>query len=529
MSKRAWYRSLYWRIGAGFVLFLALIAAVQAGALVWLTSRVQYGPPSPSATRVVADELSIALTENPKLDLAEFFKQHYEERIPMVAVMRDGRVVSSNGVAPPEDLLAEARARVSAGAGRGFGGGPPRFRGGGPGGGAPRGGGQGDAGGGGAFGPPEGGDPGSGGRGGPGGPGGPGGLAFGGGRRGGLMARGGPWSPIVVNGQLVGDIVANPQSTWQQFGPTLLVVGFALVALGTTSAALLIFGPVRSRLQSLETAARRVGAGDLTARAREDGGDEVAELATAFNQMTGDLSARAEQLAAADRQRRMLFADVSHELMTPLTAMRGYLETLAMSGITIDAPTRSRYLSIIGDETQRMEHIVGDLLELARLEGARESPEKNDKQDVTLEDLFGRVMARHERDAEQNQIELTTLIEPGAEIVQGDPMRLEQALQNLAANALRHTPPGGRVELRAEAHEQHVVIKVRDTGTGIAPEHLPHVFDRFYKVDPSRSGEKPGSGLGLSIVKAIIERHGGTVSVTSEPHQSTEFTIRLPL
>jgi signal transduction histidine kinase len=319
--------------------------------------------------------------------------------------------------------------------------------------------------------------------------------------------------------------VANPKSAWQQLGPTLLVVGFALVALGTTSAALLIFGPVRGRLHSLENAARQVGAGDLTARAREDGGDEVAELAHAFNQMTADLGARAQQLTAADRQRRMLFADVSHELMTPLTAMRGYLETLGMSGITIDDTTRARYLSIIGDETHRMEHIVGDLLELARLEGARDSI---DKQDVTLEDLFGRVMARHERDASQNQVLLTTTIEPGAEIVQGDPMRLEQALQNLAANALRHTPPGGRVELRADAHDQHIVIKVRDTGTGIAPEHLPHVFDRFYKVDPSRSGDKPGSGLGLSIVKAIVERHGGTVSVASQPQQGTEFTIRLP-
>jgi two-component system sensor histidine kinase BaeS len=298
------------------------------------------------------------------------------------------------------------------------------------------------------------------------------------------------------------------------------------VLLGTTSAALLIFGPVRGRLHSLENAARQVGGGDLTARAREDGGDEVAELARAFNQMTSDLGARAQQLAASDRQRRMLFADVSHELMTPLTAMRGYLETLGMSGITIDQATRARYLSIIGDETHRMEHIVGDLLELARLEGARDSI---DKQDVPLEDLFGRVMARHERDASQNQVSLTTTIEPGAEIVQGDPMRLEQALQNLAANALRHTPPGGRVELRAEAHDQHIVIKVRDTGTGIAPEHLPYVFDRFYKVDPSRSGDKPGSGLGLSIVKAIVERHGGTVSVTSQPPNGTEFTLRLPL
>jgi two-component system sensor histidine kinase BaeS len=172
-----------------------------------------------------------------------------------------------------------------------------------------------------------------------------------------------------------------------------------------------------------------------------------------------------------------------------------------------------------------MEHIVGDLLELARLEGTRESI---DKQDVPLEDLFGRVMARHEREAAQKQVALTTAIEPGAEIVQGDPLRLEQALQNLAANALRHTPAGGRVELRAESHDHNVVIKVRDTGSGIAPEHLPYVFDRFYKADPSRAGATPGSGLGLSIVKAIVERHDGTVSATSQRGGGTEFTLRIP-
>ena len=118
---------------------------------------------------------------------------------------------------------------------------------------------------------------------------------------------------------------------------------------------------------------------------------------------------------------------------------------------------------------------------------------------------------------------------PGAEIVSGDPLRLEQALQNLAANALRHTPAGGRIGLGAELHDKDIVIVVRDTGAGIAPEHLPHVFDRFYKVDPARAGEIAGSGLGLSIVKAIIERHGGTISARSTLGKGTEFTIRLPL
>src|SRR5947208_2006782 len=132
MSGTAWYRSLYWRIGIGFVLFLAFVVAVQAAVLVWLTSRVEYGPPSPSATRVVAEELAAALKSDPKLDIAQFFRQHYEERMPMIAIMRDGRVVASNGVQPADDVLAEARTRFNSGL-QAFG--PPRgFGPGGPGG-----------------------------------------------------------------------------------------------------------------------------------------------------------------------------------------------------------------------------------------------------------------------------------------------------------------------------------------------------------------------------------------------------------
>jgi len=329
---------------------------------------------------------------------------------------------------------------------------------------------------------------------------------------------------VFVNGVPEGVVIGMPRSAFRQLGPTLALVGLLLVAMGTTAAALLIFGPVRGRLRSLEDAARKVGSGDLTARAREDGGDEVAALAHAFNQMTHDLHQRAEQLQAADRQRRLLLADVSHELMTPITGMRGYLETLSLHAQSLDAETRERYLTIIRDETLRVQHIVGDLLDLARLEGGGET---FDVQDVPLEDLFGRVVARHGRAAQEKGVELVAEIAPGAEIVSGDPMRLEQALQNLAANALRHTPRGGRISLDAALLDGSVVVTIIDTGAGIPPEHLPHVFDRFYKIDPSRTGQS-GSGLGLSIVKAIVERHGGTVTVKSRAGEGTAITMKFP-
>ena len=221
----------------------------------------------------------------------------------------------------------------------------------------------------------------------------------------------------------------------------------------------------------------------------------------------------------------MLLADVSHELRTPLTAMRGYLETLSMPELTFDSAARARYVGIVSEETRRLEHIIGDLLELAKLEGGGDTLEL---QDVPIENLFGRVVARHERDAARKHITITSSIAPGAEIVVGDALRLEQALQNLAANAVRHTPAEGRVALGAELDDGHVVLTVHDSGPGIPVEHLPLVFDRFYKVDPSRTHDTAGSGLGLSIVKAIVERHGGTIAVSSAPDNGSIFTIRLP-
>ncbi len=297
----------------------------------------------------------------------------------------------------------------------------------------------------------------------------------------------------------------------RELGPTLTWLGLGLLGLGATLTALFVFRPVHKRLRTLEHAARALGDGRTDVRATETGGDEVSSLARTFNRMAEDLESRATALAASDRARRQLLADVSHELMTPLAAIRGYVETLGMAELPLDHDTRARYLDIVEQETHKLEAIIGDLLDLARLEGGGDRVKA---EPVAVDVLFKRIADRHEPSLRERGITLQIDIAPHTPRVLGDAGRLEQALQNLAANAIRHTPQNGTVGLIAAPASDGVHITIRDTGPGIPEEHLPHVFDRFYKVDASRSGTAvpSGSGLGLSIVRAIIERHGGTVT-----------------
>jgi signal transduction histidine kinase len=505
MSNPRWYRSLYWRIAFGLIAFLAIMLAAEGGIFLWMTDRIAGSMPARSPRRLaalVASDLGTALTANARLDIETYIREQFGQTLQtFVVIMRDGQILANHDDVPPQ-LLDAVRAELEVIETRG----PRRF-----------------------------GRRGAWGR----------GLDAGDGPLGPSRAdavprsdgtpradsaprpRRGEFVPIFVSGEPVGRVVVLPggppfSRIVRQFGPTIALVATSVLVVGTTLIALVVFGPARRRLKAVQAATDRLGAGDLDARAPEQGGDEVTAVARSFNKMAVELSSRTRALEAADSTRRKLLADVSHELMTPLTAMRGYLETLSMSELDLDPPTRERYLQIVSEETHRLERIVGDLLDLARLEGGGGTM-RQDRVDVAA--LFDRVAARHERELTQRNVRLDFHVDADAEHVTGDADRLEQALQNLAANALRHTPDGGQVTLTSTSDPGGVRLTVRDTGPGIPPEHLPLIFERFYKADAARRAAG-GSGLGLSIVKAIVERHGGLISASNDG--GAVFDIVLP-
>jgi len=331
--------------------------------------------------------------------------------------------------------------------------------------------------------------------------------------------------PVKANRRLVGTLGIVPPTILERYGVEIAAIGISLLVIGTLVASLTIFGPVRSRILGLGSAADRLRAGDLTARAREDGSDEVAELARAFNSMADELARRTGALEESDRVRRQLIADVSHELMTPLTAVLGHLETLSMAEVRLDDERRLWHVAIATREAQRLERLIGDLLDAARLEAGGGDLEI---QPVATRDVFDEVIAHHGVDCRTRNIRFVCSVAPDAEVVQADLFRLAQALENVTANAMRHTPDGGLIKLEAERLGPNVVLTVADSGEGIPEEHLPLIFDRFYKTTSAKGIASRGTGLGLSIVKAIVTRHGGRVSARSTLGVGTTIQLEFP-
>ncbi len=267
-------------------------------------------------------------------------------------------------------------------------------------------------------------------------------------------------------------------------------------------------------LAEVMTAADAVADGDFKVRVRERGSPEFARLAASFNRMT-------EALQRADQQRRNLTADVAHELRTPLQIIQGNLEGV-LDGVYAPTP---EHLTATRDETRLLAHLVEDLRTLSLAE-AGQLPLHLAPVDVC--DVLADAATSFSGPAEAAGITLETLCDPAALIVQADVARLNQILGNLLSNALRYTSAGGCITLRAAREAEGVRLEVQDTGSGIPPDDLPYIFDRFWRGDRSRAHTPGvGSGLGLAIARQLVHAHGGRITVQSAVGQGTTFQIFL--
>jgi len=226
-----------------------------------------------------------------------------------------------------------------------------------------------------------------------------------------------------------------------------------------------------------------------------------------------------------ERSQREFVANVSHELRTPLTNIRGYTDTIIESGDDLDSATRARFLKVVSGEADRMTNIVKDLLTLSRLD--YETLEVNMGR-VDLVDLAGSSLESMSIEAEKKKLTLFDKMPEGTLMVTGDRARLQQVVVNIISNAIKYNRPGGSVTVSAERDEKYISLRVSDTGIGVPEGDIPHIFERFYRVDKARSRSYGGTGLGLPIAKQIVELHGGTMTFESVFGEGSTITVRLP-
>jgi signal transduction histidine kinase len=331
---------------------------------------------------------------------------------------------------------------------------------------------------------------------------------------------------IEVNGDTVGWVIfdapreenqpytESPESLFLKNMNRAILYG----ALGAVVLALLL-GALLARtiarpVQDLTEATQVIAHGQLGHQVPVRTKDEIGRLAESFNQMSSDL-------AGSVQQRRQMTADIAHDLRTPLSVIMGYTESLS-DGKFKGSPEIYR---IMHKETQHLNRLIEDLRTLS-LADAGELPLT--RRFVATHELLARIADAYQIQAEQQEVTLTVNAAEDLPLIYIDPDRMVQVLGNLVSNAFRFTPAGGTIGLTAVATLHHLTLTIQDSGTGIAPEDLSHIFSRFYKGDKSRqhNGE---SGLGLAIARSIVEAHGGKITAVSPPNAGTTFTITLPI
>ncbi len=325
-------------------------------------------------------------------------------------------------------------------------------------------------------------------------------------------------APLVF-GRLAGGMEAAMSSIIDAFGQTLL---YSLLAAGLAAtlaaavASLLISRRIVQPLRYVLSATRRIASGRYGERVPIEDADVIGELSESFNAM-------ARALGEAERRRVAVISEVSHELRTPLSTLQGYLESLAGGAIEPSEET----FSLLYTETERMARLVDDLKHLSRAEAGQLALNIVSVSPLKMVELATEGM---EPLFEEKGVELGIAARRKLPPVMADPDRVVQVLTNLLSNALRHTPGGGRVTVNIEAGGEEATFEVSDTGEGVPPEHLPHLFERFYRVGKSPSHQEGGSGVGLTISKALVEAMGGRMRAESRgPGEGAAFSFTLPL
>ena len=337
--------------------------------------------------------------------------------------------------------------------------------------------------------------------------------------------------PLVFDGKPVGSLIASsdfrPDPAVYELGLAdpdasrisglvnryLLWSGIGAAALGI----MLVWAMSRRTLvplQSLGATARRLGRGDLSQRAEVTGPTEIRHLAHSFNSMAADME-------EAENRRQSLTADIAHELRTPASNIQGYMEAI-QDGVFQPTPET---IATIHEQALLLSRLVEDLRLLAQVDAGELQLQLSQ---TGVEGLVQSCVAVLRPRAEAKGVALGIDVAETLPELDLDPARIAQALGNLLDNAFTHTPEGGRVMVSAQASAGGVEVAVADTGTGIAPEDLKRVFDRFYRADPSRARSSGGTGLGLTIARRLVEAHGGSIEVESVVGQGSRFTISLP-
>lgn len=306
----------------------------------------------------------------------------------------------------------------------------------------------------------------------------------------------------------------------------LLVLLVALAA--ALTAGLVVFALQTRRLRVLGNVMRRYagedGDGSLVIRYAGNTSDEIDVLGQQFNAMADKITSQINELMRMDGVRREMVANISHDLRTPLTTMRGYLETLQLKHAELSIDEQQQYLQTALSHSQRLGRMVEELFELTRLDSC-ESVVYSEP--FSMCELVQDVTQKFQLRARAKSVQLNVSLNPEAPLVHGDIAMMQRVLENLLENGLRHTPAGGSINIGVDVDSGSVVVRVADTGCGIPAEDVPRIFERFYQQDKNRSAGN-SAGLGLAIVKRILELHDSVINVSSELERGTTFSFRIP-